>query len=135
MAKVADLDIAQRGKRWGVGLMMIAIGAAIGYALPQSTASPRSMTGTVTSVSKSTSRPGLQFTFKPDGSTKTVDYTLQDPTPGQQQPSATWQQIGQPSCLIPGSTKPARATLGVVTVSGVGSAPGGPVVVWVECYG
>jgi len=135
MAKMADLDIAQRGKRWGVGLLMLAIGGVIGYALPQNTASPKSLGGTVTFVSKDVGKSGVQFTFKPDGTTKATSYTLENPTPWQQQRNGSWQANGQPSCLVPGSTKPSRVTLGVVTVSSVGSAPGGPMIVWVECYG
>ena len=134
MAKLGDLDFAQRGKRWAVGLLMLVIGGAIGYALPQSTASPNSEAGTVTSVSKNQGSAGIQFTFMPNGAAKTVSYTLESPTPWQQQPSGSWRN-GQPSCLIPGSTKQSKVTLGVVTISSVGSAPGGSVVVWVECYG
>jgi hypothetical protein len=137
MAKVGvgDLDITKRGQRWAVGLLMLAIGAAIGYALPQSTASPKSVVGTVISVGKDAGGGGVPFVFKPDGSTKTVSYMYENPTPWLPQPSGTWKSNGQPSCLVPGSTKPVRATLGVVTVSSVSSAPGGPLVVWIECYG
>jgi hypothetical protein len=114
---------------------MLGIGGAIGYALPQHTASPSSAVGTVTFVSKDQGGSGVQFTFKPNGATKTVNYTLENPTPWQQQANGSWHANGQPSCLVPGSTKPSKVTLGVVTISSVGSAPGGPVVVWVECYG
>jgi hypothetical protein len=132
---VGDLDITQRARRWGIGLLMLGIGAAIGYALPQNTASPRTATGTVTSVSKAANGSGVQFVFKPKGAAQTVNYTLVDPTPWQQQATSQWQHAGQPSCLVPGSTTPTPVTLGVVGITSVGSAPGGQMVVWVECYG
>jgi hypothetical protein len=31
MAKMGDLDIAQRAKRWGVGLLMVSVGAVFVY--------------------------------------------------------------------------------------------------------
>jgi hypothetical protein len=132
---VGDLDVTQRARRWGVGLLMLGIGAAIGYALPQSTASPRTAVGTVTSVSKNVGGSAVQLVFKPKGATQTVSYTLEDPTPWQQQANGSWHPTGQPPCLVPGSSKPTPVTLGVVTISSVGSAPGGSMVVWVECYG
>jgi hypothetical protein len=132
---VGDLDVTQRARRWGVGLLMLGIGAAIGYALPQSNASPRTATGTVTFVSKDAGGSGVQFAFKPKGATSVVNYTLENPTPWQQQANGSWHSNGQPPCLVPGSTTPTPVTLGVVSVSSVGTAPGGPMVVWVECYG
>src|SRR5262245_25069055 len=107
MAKigVADLDLTHRAKRWGVGLVMLVIGGAVGYALPQNTASPKSEVGTVTSVSQDASNSGIRLTFKPSSTTTTVSYTLPSPTPWQQRPSGSWQPDGQPSCLVPGSTK------------------------------
>lgn len=132
---VGDLDVTQRARRWGVGLLMLAIGAAIGYALPQSSASPRTATGTVTSVQQDPSNSGVQIVFKPKGASQTVKYTLEDPTPWQQQANSPWHSVGTPPCLKPGTTTPTPVTLGVVGVSSVGSAPGGQMVVWVECYG
>lgn len=135
MAKMGDLDIAQRAKRWGVGLLMVAVGAAIGVALPNHTASPNAAVGTVTSVNNPTGGSPIQFTFKPKGATSTTNYTLENPTPWQQQANGSWHTTGQPSCLVLGSTTPVPVTLGVVAISGVGSAPGGSLVAWVECYG
>lgn len=132
---VGDLDVTQRARRWGIGLLMLGIGGAIGYALPQSTASPRSLAGTVTFVTKAASGSAVQLGFKPKGATSVVNYTLESPTPWQQQANGPWHSTGQPPCLVPGSTKPAPVTLGVVNVNSVGSAPGGAMVVWVECYG
>ncbi len=132
---VGDLDIAQRARRWAVGLLMLGIGVAIGYALPQSTASPRTAVGTVMSVTKPAVGTAAQIAFKPKGATSIVHYTLESPTPWQQQADGTWHPTGQPPCLVPGSTTPTPVTLGVVTVSSVGPTPGGSDVVWVECYG
>src|SRR5215469_10461777 len=98
---------------------MIGIGAAIGYALPQSTASPRTAVGTVMSVTKPATGTAVQFAFKPKGATSIVQYTYESPTPWQQQANGTWHLTGQPSCLVPGSTTPTPVTLGVVTISSV----------------
>ena len=45
-----------------------------------------------------------------------------------------WFSKGTPTCLIPGSTKAAKVTVGVVDVQSANSAPGRTVVVWVKCY-
>lgn len=134
MAGFTDLDVMQRARRLSVGVVMLLVGGVVGYALPQSNASPSSETGTVTSVGNSTKDAGLQLAFKPNKG-PTQDLRLQDATPWQGTPSGKWHPNGRPSCIKPGSTTPATATLGVVTARAVGSAPGGRIVVWVECYG
>ena len=132
MAGFGDLDVMQRGRRLAVGAVMLVLGGVVGYALPKSDASPSSQTGEVVSVGNTTQNAGLRFTFNPDkGSTE--KFLLQDATPWQDARSGHWRSKGLPPCLVPGSTVPAKATLGVVTASAVGSAPGRRIVVWVEC--
>src|SRR5262249_51080161 len=131
MADFGDLDFMQRGRRFVVGLVMLGIGGVIGYALPQSNASPKSETGTVVTVDNATTNAGVLFEFKPSKGKK-ESFRLQDATPWQGTKSGKWHEKGQPSCLTPGSTTPVKATLGVVTARSVGSAPERSIVVWVE---
>jgi hypothetical protein len=124
----------QRLRNWFVGAVLIVIGVAVGYALPSSRVSPKSEVGKVMSVHGSIGSPSAGITFKVKGATDLLLYSLKDPTPWQARPHARWHSGGQPSCLVPGSSKPVKATLGVVTVEPVGSAPGNPMIVWIECY-
>lgn len=133
MAGFADLDMMQRARRLTVGFVMLVLGGVVGYALPQSNASPSSETGSVTSVGNTTTDAGLRFSFTATKG-KPQSLRLQDATPWQKTSSGRWYSKGQPSCLIAGSTTPVKVTLGVVTARPVGSAPGRPIVVWVECY-
>jgi hypothetical protein len=133
MAGFADLGFMQRGRRLVVGAVMLLLGGVIGYALPQSNASPASEAGSVLSVGHPTTGSGILFDFKPAKGLKET-FQLQADTPWQGKPSGRWHPRGQPACVVPGSTTPTAATLGVVTVRPVGSAPGRSIVAWVECY-
>ena len=125
--------MAQRIRSWFIGAVLIALGVLVGQILPRSSVSPKSETGTVISVNRG--GPAAGFTFKPKGAgAKDQTFTLVEvPTPWQGSPSGAWHSKGQPACLVSGSSKPQRATLGVVTVQAVGSAPASTLVVWVEC--
>lgn len=124
----------QRVRTWLVGAVLIVIGVLVGYVLPQNSVSPKSEVGKVTSVHGSVGSAGAGFEFKTKGVTGLVHYTLEDPTPWQAKPNGAWHKSGQPSCLVPGSKTPTRVTLGVISVHSVGSAPGNPMVVWIECF-
>ena len=151
-------DIQSRGRSWLVGGVLIAIGVAVGYALPQSSASPQSEVGTVAPYTGKTStvRPGEEFTFTPKNGTK-QNYWFVSSVPWQASSTSKWVYKGTPPCLTfapmsrsasrakssktksaspsPSPTSaPDQVTLGLVNVHGVGSAPGGEMVVWVECY-
>jgi len=134
MAGFGDLDVMQRARRLSVGAVMLVLGGVVGYALPQSNASPSSEVGSITSVGNTTTDAGLRFSFTPDKG-KPEPLRLQDATPWQKTSTGRWIPTGQPACLVAGSTTPVRVTLGIVTARAVGSAPGRPIVVWVECYG
>lgn len=122
--------MTQRFRTWLIGGVLVVIGVLVGYLLPQNTASPKSEAGTVMSVRSGAS--GVpQFAFKTSGAKGSLTtYALEDPTPWQATRSGPWHTAGQPSCLTSG----AKATLGVISVHPVGSAPGNPMVVWIECY-
>jgi len=124
----------QRGRRLFVGAVMLVLGGIVGYALPQSSASPSSQTGSVQSVGNSSGDAGVVFEFKP-AKDSPKRFLLQSGTPWQDNPSGQWHSKGLPSCIVPGTTTPTKATLGIITASSVGSAPERPIVVWVKCYG
>jgi hypothetical protein len=124
----------QRLRNWLIGAVLVVIGVVVGYLLPQNNVSPKSEVGTVTSVHGSMGSAGASLDFKTKGATGLVKYTLEDPTPWQASPNGMWHNTGQPSCLKAGSKTPVKVTLGVISVKPVGSAPGNPMVVWIECY-
>lgn len=121
--------MTQRLRTWFIGGVLVVIGVFVGYLLPQNTVSPKTEPGTITSVHQGSAGQD-SFSFKAKGVTGTVTYALEDPTPWQATPKGPWHDQGQPSCLTAG----ARATVGVISVHPVGSAPGNPMVVWIECY-
>jgi hypothetical protein len=128
-------EMAQRLRTWLIWAVLVVIGVLVGHALPDSSVSPDSEAGTITSVHGQIGSPKASLDFKVKGVKGTASYALVDPTPWQAASGGKWHAGGQPSCLKSGTVRPAKATIGVVTVHGVGSAPGGSMVVWVECYG
>ena len=126
--------MVQRFRGWLIGAVLVVVGVLVGYALPQSSVSPKSEVGTVMKVQGSLGGTSSSLVFKAKGLKQAISYPMQDPIPWQATSSGAWHQGGQPSCLVPGSATPVKVTLGVITVQGVGSAPGGPMIVWVECY-
>jgi hypothetical protein len=134
MAGFGDLEFMQRGRRLFVGAVMLVVGGVVGYTLPKSNASPSAQTGSVQSVGNISKDAVVAFEFKPSNGPQ-ESFRLQGGTPWQDKPSGRWRSKSLPSCIVPGTTTPAKATLGIITAQGVGSAPGRPIVVWVECYG
>jgi hypothetical protein len=124
----------QRMRGWLIGAVLIVVGVLVGYALPQNSVSPKSEVGNVMSVHGSVGSASAGIDFKTKGVAGLVHYKLEDPTPWQAKPNGAWHNSGQPSCLVPDSTTPTKVTLGVISVHPVGSAPGNPMVVWIECY-
>ena len=165
-------DIQSRGRTWLVSGVLIALGVVVGYELPQSTVSPKTVVGTVQPPTGkgNAHRPGTEFGFKP-ASGSAQNYWFVDYTPWRATPNGKWKTSGTPPCLKPAeaaaaskstssksaasrtpatsqkSGKPStsapaptatssagQVTLGVVTIHKVDAAPGGPTVVWLECY-
>jgi len=132
MAKVADMQQAARSwLTWGA---ILVLGVLVGHALPASSASPKSETGVATGITPGTSGSGSSFVFQTKG-IAAQNLQLRDRTPWQAVPGGAWHSSGQPTCLVPGSATPSKVTLGLITVSPVGSAPGETIVAWVECGG
>ncbi len=123
--------MTQRLRNWLIGAVLVVVGVLVGYALPQHTASPKSETGTITQVRGAMGGKGATLVFKEKGQRGTVSFPMQDPIPWQANSSGGWHGSGQPSCLASGT----KVTLGVITVHSNGSTPGGPMIVWVKCYG
>jgi len=143
--------------------LLIGLGVVVGYALPQNAVSPTSDVGTVTSATASGGVITFSFTPK-SGSKETLRYLRATPWQAKQSgpwstsgmpscllPSAVTASAAKssgkaggakshPPKASPGASSPAagqpdRVTLGVIRVTSVGSAPGGQVIAWVECYG
>jgi len=132
VARVSDLDLLQRGRRYLVGAVMVVIGGVVGYALPRSTAQPATQPGTVTAV-RGDNGTVTSIVFKPrNGTAQTL--RLGNPTPWRTSSGGPW-HTGRPACLDPGSAKPVLVTLGVVDLDSAGTPANGPMVVWVGCYG
>jgi len=161
MAGFADLQ--KRGRSLAVNGLLIGLGVVVGYALPQNSVSPTSDTGIVTSAAAGGG--GITFSFTPkSGPKETLRYLGSTPwqakpsgrwstsgMPSCLLPSVVAASVTKPSgkpaagrsrsaTASPGASSPAtgpadRVTIGVVNVTSVGSAPGGHVIAWVECYG
>ena len=134
MADISDLDFMQRSRRLVVGAVMLVLGGVVGYALPQHNASPNSQKGQILAVGDAIQNSGLWFTFMPKTNGPDMKFRLQYATAWKGSPSDKWQYAGLPSCMVPGSTMPETATLGMVTVRGSGASPPRKIIVWVECY-
>jgi hypothetical protein len=120
-----------RARSWIWGIVLLAIGAVVGYAWPQNNVSPSSVNGMVTAVTPNPVASDTTFMFQPKGSKKPEKLVLFPATPWQVTSSAGWTHAGTPTCLVKGDDK---ITVGLVHVHSVASAPGGLMVTWVECY-
>jgi len=130
-------DLQTRGRSWLVSGVLLAIGVAVGYALPQNNVSPKSETGTVSPVSPApgkTSGPGTMFVFKTSSGSKQT-FRFVESTPWQVNKSGRWNWTGTPPCLTPQRGTSSKVTLGVVNIHAVDTAPGRLMVAWIECYG
>jgi hypothetical protein len=133
MAGFGDLEFMQRSRRLMVGVVMLGLGGVIGYAIPKTNAAPKAETGTIKSVDNVTTNAGMLFKVKLYKVHDLQQFRWQDGTPWRDKKS-NWHDKGRPYCLIPGSTQPAKITVGAVDVQAANDAPGRTVVVWVKCY-
>lgn len=134
MAGFGDLEFMQRGRRVVVGVVMLGLGGVIGYAIPKTNAAPKAETGTIKSVDNATTDAGILFKVKVHKVHDLQQFRWQDGTPWRDS-KGNWHGKGTPDCLIPGSIKPAKITVGAVDAQSASNAPGRTVVVWVKCYG
>jgi len=134
MAGFGDLDFMQRSRRLGVGAVMLVLGGIVGYAWPQHTTSQNSERGQILAVGNAIPNEGPWFTFSPATNGPVQRFRLQFATAWKGSPSDSWHYTGLPTCMVPGSTMPQPATLGVVTEAGSKAVPTDKVIIWVECY-
>jgi hypothetical protein len=107
--------------------VLLAGGLWVGRSLSTSTATPAAETGTIGFVS-----PGAdQFTIRLSGLTGLTSYGL--PAMVQWRDAyGNWNEGTRPTCMKPG-THGQQVTLGLVTTEPAAGAPGGQVIVWLEC--
>lgn len=119
------------GARWvasgAAGAVLLAAGFWVGVSLTTSTATPQVMTGTVVQVGANAD----EFVFRQGKTGQPTGYGL--PVSVQWRNAyGVWQDGSQPACMRP-LTRGQRITIGVVNTAPVADAPGGPVIVWLEC--
>ena len=130
MAGITDYESMRKVRRVLIGAALLVLGLFLGYTWPRSTAFPNAETGTVIRVSAGAHGAPITFVFRPS-SGKEQNFVLASPTPWRS--AAQWHAGGRPTCITPGSPKPASATIGVIAVRSTSGAPGESVVVWIEC--
>ncbi len=81
---MAMAELRKLGRSWLIGGTLIAVGAVVGYALPQNTVSPKSEVGMVTSASPAPAGDGTAtiVSFTPRGGTRQT-LLINDFTPWQ----------------------------------------------------
>jgi hypothetical protein len=108
-------------------ILLVAAGFWAGKSLTTATPTPTVQTGTVALVGIN----GDEFTIRLSGERQVTSYGLSS--------SITWRnaygvwQLGtRPGCMAPLS-RGQRIRFGLVNAAPVADAPGGPVIVWIEC--
>ncbi|MHB1431167.1 MAG: hypothetical protein ACYCVZ_03495 [Streptosporangiaceae bacterium] len=127
---MSDLIAGLIRKKWfsysAAVLVVLAIGFVAGFEVPRGGISPVVETGTVRLVGQD----GSEFLVRLSGGV-TKSYAL-GPVLWYSPANQSWNDGSRPACMTPLSHGQ-RITFGVVNVSPVGDAPGGPVVTWVKC--
>jgi hypothetical protein len=116
---------------WTATSIAAVIAAAAGFwggkVLTPTVVRPQVMSGIVGLVGVQ----GDEFTFRSNGTGPVTGYGL--PGPVQWRNSyGVWFDTGRPACMRPLSHGQ-HIRLGVVSAAPVADAPGGPVIVWLEC--
>jgi len=117
--------------RWagyGAAAILLASGGFwTGKSLTTPTVTPQVSAGTVGLVSIT----GDALTFQPAHGSQATSYALPGLLPWRDS-YGTWHEGGPPACVKP-LTHGQRVTIGVINTAPVASAPGGPVIVWLQC--
>src|SRR5258708_36630557 len=108
------------GRRLLGGAVMVVVGGVVGYALPESNASPTSASGSLISVGNATKDAGILLDFQPAKGPR-ESLQLQDATPWQGTAAGPWHMKGQPPSTGPRTTPRTQMTLGIVTARSRGS--------------
>lgn len=109
------------------GVILAAAGFWAGKSLTTATVAPTVQTGTVTLVNAD----GDEFAIRLGGQSQQTGYALPANVSWRNAYGA-WNQGRQPQCMRPLSHGQ-RITIGVISTMPVAGAPGGQVVVWIEC--
>jgi hypothetical protein len=108
-------------------ILLVAAGFWAGKSLTTATLTPTVQTGTVDLVGIN----GDEFTIRLSGERQLTSYGL----PGNitwRNAYGVWQLGTRPGCMAPLS-RGQHISLGLVNAAPVADAPGGPVIVWIEC--
>lgn len=137
-------DLKKTGRTWLTAAALILVGILVGNAIPNDSATPTVVTGTISSVGPGSASTLATFMLTPKSGTG-KRYVITDQTKWQDSKGG-WRQAGVPSCLAglaaktasTGSAKPGQATssatIGVINVDAADGAPGASqLVVWVKC--
>src|SRR5258708_36418749 len=118
---MAMAELRKLGRSWLIGVTLIAVGAVVGYALPQNTVSPKSEVGMVTSARPAPAGDGTAtiVSFTPRGGTRQT-LLINDFTPWQGKQSGPWSHVSEAPCPSISAT-PGPVTLGDVTIHAVRS--------------
>lgn len=137
--------LKQRGQAWLTYGALLLLGILVGHFYPGNSATPRSVTGTVSQVVPGTATVGTTITLTPKGG-KPAQFQLSDHTSWQIKPG-NWTTTGTPPCLSAGVVRTASSspggkqataasiTIGVVSVQSSNGVPPRNLVVWVQCQG
>jgi hypothetical protein len=109
------------------GVILLAGGFWGGKSLSTDTATPDARAGTVRLVSIT----GDAFAIQLSGTQGTTSYAMAN-TMRWRDKYGVWWDGTQPACMKPLSHGQ-HITIGVINAEPAGDAPGGPVVVWIEC--
>jgi hypothetical protein len=121
--------MAIRLAKWVVpGAVLLSAGFWAGKSLPATTVTPQVMAGTVVQV-----RANDAFVFRQGGDGQPTGYGLSESMQWRNA-YGVWQDGSRPACMRP-LTRGQRITIGVINAAPVADAPGGSVVVWLECPG
>ncbi|MDR2988178.1 MAG: hypothetical protein LBV34_25420 [Nocardiopsaceae bacterium] len=108
-------------------IILVAAGFWAGKSLTTASLNPTVQTGTVALVGSQ----GDEFTIRLSGQRRPTGYSLPSDVTWRNA-YGIWEDGTRPGCMAPNS-RGQRIRIGVVDVEPVGSAPGSPIVVWIEC--
>ena len=120
-------NLRKRGRAWLTYAALLLVGILVGHAIPSNSATPKSVTGTITSVSAGSQNAAATFVLA-SGKAKPAKYIL---AASGMPPCLTAVSVGTASAAKGG--RAVKVTVGVISVPSFGDFPGGDYVVWVHC--
>lgn len=108
-------------------VLLVAAGFWAGKSLTTATVTPTVQTGTVAQVGGD----GDKFAIRLSGQSQETGYALPSDV-SWRDTYGSWHDGSRPGCMAP-LFRGQRISFGVINAAPVADAPGGPVVVWLEC--